>query len=68
MLKSIHGKVTGLIGALTVGAGALVAGDTPVIPTTALAADYSVFDYVFAGAIGVALVFMVAKKAKSFIS
>ncbi|OJJ28523.1 phosphonate transporter, partial [Campylobacter concisus] len=46
---------------------ALFAGDAPVIPTTPLKADYALFDYVFAGVIAVAFIFMIAGRVKSFI-
>ena len=47
--------------------GALMAADTPAIPTDPLKADYAVFDYVFAGVIAFTLIFAVARRAKGFI-
>jgi len=59
------GKVVA-VGAI-VGTGNLMAGATPEVPATALSADYSLFDYVFAGVLAVCLIFMVAKRSKGFV-
>jgi len=59
------GKVVA-VGAI-IGVGNLMAADTPTVPTTSLSADYSLFDYVFAGVLAVCLVFMVAKRSKGFV-
>ncbi|PSM52715.1 putative membrane protein [Campylobacter blaseri] len=50
-----------------VGLTSLIAADAPVIPSDPLKADYAIFDYVFAGVIGVAFIFMVARRVKGFI-
>ena len=59
------GKVVA-VGAI-VGAGNLMAGDTPVVPTTELKADYALFDYVFAGVLVMCLIFAVARRSKGFV-
>ncbi|WP_103642976.1 phosphonate transporter [Campylobacter concisus] len=65
-LESTKVKVAAVSSAL-LSAPALFAGDAPVIPTTPLKADYALFDYVFAGVIAVAFIFMIAGRVKSFI-
>ncbi|KFL34348.1 MULTISPECIES: hypothetical protein [unclassified Sulfurospirillum] len=57
----------GLVVAGAVAAGNLMAGDSPVVPTTELKADFALFDYVFAGVLVVCIVFMVAKRSKGFV-
>lgn len=56
-----------MVGVALMSSPLLFAGDKPVIPTDPLKADYAVFDYVFAGVVAVAFIFMVARKAKGFI-
>jgi hypothetical protein len=63
MLKKLGAIGSGLI----VGAGSLMAGPSPVVPTTALEADYALFDYVFGAVILVSFTLMIAKRAKGFI-
>ena len=65
-LESTKVKVAAVSSSL-LSAPALFAGDAPVIPTTPLKADYALFDYVFAGVIAVAFIFMIAGRVKSFI-
>lgn len=60
------GKVVA-VGAI-VGAGNLMAADTPTVPTTELKADYAIFDYVWAGVLVMLLVFAVATRSKRFVS
>ncbi|MBE2984229.1 phosphonate transporter [Campylobacter sp. RM9344] len=45
----------------------LFAADAPAVPTDPLKADYALFDYVFAGVVAVAFVFMIARRVKGFI-
>lgn len=65
-LESTKVKVAAVSSAL-LSAPVLFAGDAPAIPTTPLKADYALFDYVFAGVIAVAFIFMIAGRVKSFI-
>lgn len=65
-LQSIKGKVATASVAL-ISAPVLFAANTPIVPTDPLKADYALFDYVFAGIIGVAFIFMIAHRVKSFI-
>lgn len=65
-LTSVKGKVA-TVGVALMSSPLLFAGDKPVIPTDPLKADYAIFDYVFAGVVGVLFIFMVAKAAKSFV-
>lgn len=67
MLRKVQGKLVGVATTSMVVAGTLMAGDSPTIPATPLKADYAIFDYVFAGVLGVAFVMMVAKRTKGFI-
>lgn len=65
-LQSTKAKVVAT-GAALLTASLLTAADAPVIPTEPLKADYAMFDYVFAGIIGVCFIFMVAGRVKRFI-
>lgn len=65
-LESTKGKVA-VVGSMLLSAPALFAGDAPVVPTTPLKADYALFDYVFAGVVAVAFIFMIARRVKGFI-
>ena len=65
-LESTKGKVA-VVGSMLLSAPALFAGDAPVVPTTPLKADYALFDYVFAGVVAVAFIFMIAGRIKGFI-
>lgn len=65
-LKSTKNKVA-TAGVALITAPALFAGPAPVVPGTALEADYALFDYVFAGVIAVAFIFMIARRVKGFI-
>ena len=65
-LESTKVKVVA-VGSTLLSAPVLFAGDSPVVPTTPLKADYALFDYVFAGVIAVAFIFMIAGRVKSFI-
>lgn len=65
--KKASAKVVSAGVSILVLAGNAMAGSTPTVPATPLEADYAVFDYVFAGVIGVGLVFMLARRAKGFI-
>ena len=65
-LKSVKGKVLAASAAL-VSAPAVFAGSAPTVPSTPLEADYALFDYVFAGVIAVAFIFMIARRVKGFI-
>lgn len=67
MLQNVKGKLMGLAIGAQVAVTSAIAADAPTVPATALSADYSLFDYVFAGVIGVSFVFMVARRAKGFI-
>ncbi|QKF64687.1 hypothetical protein [Campylobacter corcagiensis] len=65
-LESAKGKVaTASVAIIT--APALFAADAPTVPGEPLKADYALFDYVFAGVIAVAFVFMIARRVKGFI-
>ncbi len=65
--KAIYQKGKVLAIGATVGVGNLMAADAPVVPTTELKADYGLFDWVFAGVVTVAFVFMVARRSKGFV-
>ena len=65
-LESTKVKVAA-VGSTLLSAPVLFAGDAPTVPTTPLKADYSLFDYVFAGVISVAFIFMIARRVKGFI-
>ena len=65
-LESTKVKVAA-VGSTLLSAPVLFAGDAPVVPTTPLEADYALFDYVFAGVIAVAFIFMIARRVKGFI-
>ncbi|MSN95987.1 phosphonate transporter [Campylobacter sp. FMV-PI01] len=64
--KSTKAKVA-TVGVVLMTAPALFAADAPVVPGEALKADYALFDYVFAGVIAVAFIFMIARRVKGFI-
>ena len=65
-LESTKVKVAA-VGSTLLSAPVLFAGDAPVVPTAPLKADYALFDYVFAGVIAVAFIFMIARRVKGFI-
>ena len=65
-LKSTKGKVA-VASSMMLTAPALFAADAPTVPATPLKADYALFDYVFAGVIAVAFIFMIARRVKGFI-
>lgn len=64
--EAVYTAGKGFVVAGVVTAGNLMAADAPVVPTTALKADYSLFDYVFAGVLGVCFMFMIARRSKGF--
>lgn len=64
--KSTKAKVA-TVGVALMTAPALFAGSAPVVPETPLEADYALFDYVFAGVVAVAFIFMIARRVKGFI-
>ena len=65
--EAVYTAGKGLVVAGVVTAGNLMAADTPTVPTTELKADYGLFDWVFAGVVTVAFVFMVARRSKGFV-
>ena len=65
-LESAKGKVA-VAGSMLLTVPALFAADAPTVPATPLKADYALFDYVFAGVIAVAFIFMIARRVKGFI-
>ena len=65
-LESTKVKVAA-VGSTLLSAPVLFAADAPTVPSDPLKADYALFDYVFAGVIAVAFIFMIAGRVKSFI-
>lgn len=65
-LESTKVKVAA-VGSTLLSAPVLFAADAPTVPTAPLKADYALFDYVFAGVIAVAFIFMIARRVKGFI-
>ena len=65
-LESTKVKVAA-VGSTLLSAPGLFAADAPTVPSDPLKADYALFDYVFAGVIAVAFIFMIARRVKGFI-